>query len=84
MPDKRPPRGTFQGKNIMTPHRLGYFPLPSDWWAELSSGTGMRDDQKVYGVTVRQAGTSARDGRSKLCGSKREALDYIQSLQGDS
>ena len=68
-----PPRGTFKGKNMMTPDILGYFKLRSGY-AELSEGTGL-SRQPIFGVTVRGAAAE-----SKLFQSYSAAVEYIESL----
>lgn len=73
-PIKHP--GGFKGQNFMTPQILGYYKLAVGY-AELSTGTGFHGDT-IYGVTVRPE--TPDDRRSQVFYSRREALDYIESL----
>lgn len=52
-------RGTFPGRNIMTPTVLGYARCTVGGkfaWAELSSGRGLSPGTTIYGVTFRRPG----------------------------
>ena len=74
---------TAEQVNFMTPDPLGYGWLGADAVYELSGGRGF-DHEPIFGVTVIEHGPEGwqRDsqGRSKCCGSKREADDYIMAL----
>lgn len=74
-----PPQGLFPGKNIMTPNIIGYVQLRRGW-AELSEGRGM-SQQPIFGVTVRPDANDPKERRSKLCGSREEAEEYIRSME---
>src|SRR5215471_15902956 len=74
-----PPRGLFEGKNIMTPDVLAYFNLGDGRWAELTEGRGI-NRQPIFGVTVRPRPADIADDPSKLCHSKAEAMRFINSL----
>lgn len=78
---QRAPKGTFTGKNFMTPAVIGYFRL-TEGWAELASGRGLMG-QTSYGVTVR-TGHDQRLSPDPSHGglTYQEALDLIESLGG--
>lgn len=77
MTSSYPPPGIFKGTNIMTPNIVAYFPLGDGVWAELSSGRGP-NHEPLWGVTVEPK--EKRPGASKLCFSRADAYDYINSL----
>ena len=68
----------FKGKNFITPEVIDYY-QSDDYICELSSGPGIFNDKKVYGVTV-----VAIDGKpnelSDMFYSLKEAKAYINSL----
>jgi hypothetical protein len=79
-------------KNFMTPHVLSYGKLPPVDKAierayELSEGTGF-EHEPIFGVSIVnlfEDGTTARDWDiSKMCRSKQEAEQYIQSLKNQT
>lgn len=75
-----PPRGTFKGQNFMTPNIRAYYKLRmGEGWAELSDGTGIRQEP-IFGVTVRQIDGEDGNKRSQLFHSKSAAIEYIESL----
>ena len=69
------PKGTFEGKNFMTPKVLSYYKLRKGY-AELSQGEGMKREP-IFGVTV---SPDPERAISKLCFSRDEALRYIEAL----
>lgn len=74
-----PPRGLFEGKNIMTPKVLGYHNLGDGRWAELSEGCGITNEP-IFGVTVRPDAKDVGQRLSKLFYSRPMAARYIRRL----
>jgi hypothetical protein len=73
---------TKMGKNIMTPHVLGY-KVKDDTVIELSSGRGM-NNEPIYGVTVRtlsSLGKWTETGLSKMLYSLAEAKAYAKKVK---
>jgi hypothetical protein len=74
-PRNNVPKGTFPGKNFMTPELVGYYKTRKGY-AELSTGEGFLREP-IFGVTVKPDPDHAL---SKVCFTKSEALTYIKAL----
>lgn len=77
-------KSAVKGVNFMTPYLDGYY-VVANGVAELSHGVGF-SGRPIYGVTVvekDETGTYVKNNsKSQLRYSMREALDYIEQLNG--
>jgi hypothetical protein len=71
----------YRGYNILTPKVMRYGWLGEKAVFELSRGTGIEDQDKLFGVTVALLNPPRRSEKSKVLFSRLKAEQYIIQLR---
>ena len=71
----------YRGYNILTPQVMRYGWLGEKAVFELSRGTGIEDQDKLFGVTVALLNPPRRSEKSKVLFSRLKAEQYIIQLR---